>query len=200
MRKTLLTAAGTALLTACSAGTSGVDLADLDESAWELCSEQAFIRRWASEAKDAESQARTETVYLATGLLLPIWSSLPKDRLAVHRIVDGAGQSWLGRIVDDADVPGLLKTFEVEAELMLTPEAILSAVQKGKPITVERPFPMTIKRSLVASEQRIEICGEIGAQLEWLKSLGCFTEVIQYKTRAFVPVKRSRSVLTALIK
>lgn len=174
-------------------------LADMEESAWQPCSKDKFIRLWEAEAEDAACQTRTETVYLATGLLLPIWSSLPKDRLAVHRIVDGAGQSWLGRIVDDADVPGLLKTFGVEAELKLTPEAILSAVQKGKPIRVERPFPMTIKRSLVAGEQRIEICGEIGAQVEWLKSLGCFTEIIQYKTRVFVPAKGSYEIFSRLL-
>ncbi|MEO0699786.1 MAG: strawberry notch C-terminal domain-containing protein, partial [Pseudomonadota bacterium] len=174
-------------------------LADMEESAWQPCSEDNFIRLWESEAKDAASQARTETVYLATGLLLPIWSSLPKDRLAVHRIVDGAGHSWLGRIVDDADLPGLLKTFGVEAGFKLTPEAILSAIKQGKPINVEQPFPMTIKRSLVAGEQRIEICGELGSQLEWLKSLGCFTEIIQYKTRVFVPAKGSCEIFSRLL-
>ncbi|MGB3472307.1 MAG: hypothetical protein WBA51_15955 [Erythrobacter sp.] len=58
---------------------------------------------------------------------------------------------------------------------------------------------MTIKRSLVAGEQRIEICGEIGAQLEWLKSLGCFTEIIQYKTRVFVPTNRLCEVFALML-
>lgn len=174
-------------------------LADLEESAWEPCGGGEFSKLWEAEVKDAGSRGRTETVYLATGLLLPIWSSLPKDRLAVHRIVDEAGQSWLGRIVEDADVTGLLKTFGVEAEFKLTPNAIVSAVQQGKPIKIERPFAMTIKRSLVASEQRIEICGEIGAQLEWLKSLGCFTEIIQYRTRVFVPTNRLCDVFALML-
>ncbi|MEE4213341.1 MAG: strawberry notch family protein, partial [Parvularcula sp.] len=174
-------------------------LADLDESAWELCGDGEFKRLWEAETKDVANQSRAEIVYLATGLLLPIWSSLPKDRLAVHRIVDGVGKSWLGRIVDDTDVPGLLKTFGVEAEFKLTPDAILSSVKQGKAINVERPFPMTIKRSLVAGEQRIEVCGEICAQLEWLKSLGCFTEIIQYKTRVFVPKARSCEIFGRLL-
>ena len=71
-------------------------LADLKESAWEPCGEGEFSKLWEAEAKDAGSRGRTETVYLATGLLGPIWSSLPKDRLAVHRIVDEAGQAGWG--------------------------------------------------------------------------------------------------------
>jgi len=174
-------------------------LADLEESAWELVQEDEFRTLWEAEAKEAASRVRTETVYLASGLLLPIWSSLPKDRLAVHRIVDGNGQSWLGRIVDDSDLPSLLKKFGVKTDLRLTLAAVLQALRAKKTITLERPFPLTIKRSLVAGEQRIEICGELGAQLEWLKNLGCFTEIIQYKTRVFVPAQQAEGVLRELL-
>jgi hypothetical protein len=37
--------------------------------------------------------------------------------------------------------------------------------------------------------QRLEVVGNLGNQeVEWLKSLGCFTEVINWKMRVFVPV------------
>ncbi|MEM7687434.1 MAG: strawberry notch family protein [Pseudomonadota bacterium] len=174
-------------------------LTDLEESAWESVNESQFRSLWEAEAQNAASKTTTDTVYLATGLLLPIWSKLPKDRLAVHRIVDQAGHSWLGRIVDEADVPDLLNTFGVEAEFELTPDAIIASLSRSKPVSLERPFRMTIKRSLVAGEQRIEICGEIGAQLEWLKSIGCFTEIIQYKTRIFVPTSKAENIVCRLL-
>lgn len=41
--------------------------------------------------------------------------------------------------------------------------------------------------------------GPLGVQLEWLKSLGCFTEIIQYKTRVFVPTNRSCEILAQLL-
>ncbi len=35
---------------------------------------------------------------------------------------------------------------------------------------------------------RLELIGASGAALPGLKVLGCFTEVIQWKTRVFIPV------------
>ena len=66
--------------------------------------------------------------------------------------------------------------------------------------TSRRPFPMTIKRALVNGKPRIEISGAPAEQLAWLKSLGCFTEIIQYRTRVFVPVDRAADVLSAVLK
>jgi hypothetical protein len=34
---------------------------------------------------------------------------------------------------------------------------------------------------------------------EWLKARGCFTEVIAYTTRIFVPVDRAEEVLAAIL-
>lgn len=36
------------------------------------------------------------------------------------------------------------------------------------------------------------------ARLEFLKSLGCFTEIIQYKTRLFVPARNAEDILSAM--
>ena len=46
---------------------------------------------------------------------------------------------------------------------------------------------------------RIEIVGAPASQLAWLKSLGCFTEVIAYKTRVFVPVPEATVILQRVL-
>jgi hypothetical protein len=162
-------------------------LADITESAWELCDEATFSRLWQEEAEEAARKTKRETTYLATGLLLPIWSALPRDTMAVNRVVDAAGNSWLGRLIHESDVASVLGHFGAEQHHRPTLEGIMSALEGHRPTTLVRPFAATLKRSLVAGEQRIEIAGEIGAHLPWLKSLGCWTEIISYKTRLFVP-------------
>lgn len=174
--------------------------ADLAESAWEATDVNTFSRLWAAEAAEAAAKTETDTIHLATGLLLPIWNSLPRDYIAVRRVVDADGNSWLGRLVDESDVPGILKTFGIASEFQASPEAIMAALaQKGSAV-VDRPWPMTIRKSLVNGEQRIELVGELYSQLAWLKSLGCFTEIIQFKTRTFVPTGRADAILASILK
>ncbi|WP_420830020.1 strawberry notch-like NTP hydrolase domain-containing protein [Croceicoccus hydrothermalis] len=174
-------------------------LADLSETAWESCDEAAFRKLWQAEVTEAAARTTTETIHLATGLLLPIWSSLPRDYMAVNRIVDKDGSSWLGRLVHDSDVSALLSSFGVDSEYIPSVAAIIAALAQNRSTTLRRPFPITIKRSLVAGEHRIELAGELGTQLAWLKSLGCFTEIIQYKTRIFAPATRAEAILAALL-
>lgn len=101
-------------------------LRDLEESAWVECAEPRFAQLWEAEAEDSASRLHTETVHLATGLLLPIWSNLPRDYLEVNRIVDLEGRSWLGRIVYDTDVADVLKAFGVNSSVKLTDEAVVN--------------------------------------------------------------------------
>jgi hypothetical protein len=61
---------------------------DLVESSWEVVTRETFSTTWAGEAQAAGQAVDGETIRLATGLLLPIWSALPSDHLAVNRIVD----------------------------------------------------------------------------------------------------------------
>jgi hypothetical protein len=63
-----------------------------------------------------------------------------------------------------------------------------------------RPFPMTIRRAIVNGNPRVEIVDAPAAQLSWLKSLGCFTEIIAYKTRVFVPATDAETILARVLK
>lgn len=172
---------------------------DLFETAWEPCDTPAFTAAWSAEAEEAAQTVDTEIIRIATGLLLPIWSALPSDHLAVNRIVDAEGKSWLGRMVFPEHVAKLLKDLGVEITTPLSPSETLRAVQGGGSIALVRPVPCELKRSRVNGSWRIEIAGAPASQLAWFKSLGCFTEVIQYRTRLFVPTDKAEAIITALI-
>ena len=45
----------------------------------------------------------------------------------------------------------------------------------------------TLSRRRVAGRDRLEITGADRAALDWLRSLGCFTEIHQFALRVFVP-------------
>ncbi|WP_379923701.1 strawberry notch-like NTP hydrolase domain-containing protein [Erythrobacter sp. R86502] len=172
---------------------------DLFETAWEPCDQSVFVAAWSAEAEEAAKTVDTEIIRIATGLLLPIWSALPSDHLAVNRIVDAEGTSWLGRMVFPEHVAKLLKDLGVETATPLSPSETLRAVQGGGSIALVRPVPCELKRSRVNGSWRIEIAGAPASQLAWFKSLGCFTEVIQYRTRLFVPTEKAEAIITALI-
>ena len=172
---------------------------DLFETAWETCDQSVFAAAWSAEAEEAAQAVDTEIIRIATGLLLPIWSALPSDHLAVNRIVDAEGKSWLGRMVFPEHVGKLVKDLGVETPAPLSPSETLRAVQAGGSIALVRPVPCELKRSRVNGSWRIEITGAPASQLAWFKSLGCFTEVIQYRTRLFVPTEKAEAIITALI-
>jgi len=171
----------------------------LDESFWEEATREAFSTIWSQEADAARQTVDSETIRLATGLLLPIWSALPSDHLAVNRIVDGEGRSWLGRLVFDDHVPQLFTRLGIDRSEALPADAVAKAVSAGRSVDVSHPFPLTIKRSVVNGSARIELVGYPHDRLAWLKSIGCFTEIIQYRTRVFVPMPTAEAVLSLLL-
>ena len=174
--------------------------ADLFESSWEEIDRASFIALWTQEAETLRQKVDTETLRLATGLLLPIWSALPSDHLAVNRIVDGEGRSWLGRLVFDDHVLRLFSALGIDRKETLPASAIAKAVAAGRSIDVTHPFPLTINRSIVNGSQRIELVGFPADRLAWLKAAGCFTEVIQYRTRVFVPVALAEAILETVLE
>ena len=174
--------------------------ADLLESAWDVIDQETFAAKWAEEVTEAATQVDIETIRLATGLLLPIWSALPSDHLAVNRIVDQDGNSWLGRLVFEQHIVQLYTRLGIAKTEELPVDAIARAVLSGRSVELVRPFAMTIKRSIVNGNSRVEIVGAPADQLPWLKSLGCFTEIIQYRTRLFMPAPQAEVVLARMLK
>lgn len=171
----------------------------LAESHWEEIGVTEFTSAWRVEEEEAAASPVTERVHLATGLLLPVWKRLPSDHVRVTRLVAEDGQSIIGREVLDIDLAAIAETFGLSGIAGPSAEQIGDLVfDSGKPLSLTSHDPLTVKRSLVGGEQRLELTGFSPDRLDWYKGKGCFTEIIRYRTRLFVPVSRASSVLPAL--
>lgn len=171
----------------------------LDESSWETLSHEEFRRLWQAEADEAAESFKRERLHLATGLLLPVWDKLPSDHVRVSRISASDGRSLLGREVPVHGVAELCKALGLNAGPAIKPDQLVQAVlATGRAMELRGREALTLKRSLVNGAQRLELVGWSAARLDWYKAQGCFTEIIRYQTRLFVPIDRAECILALL--
>ena len=151
---------------------------------------------WLDEEEQAASETAHERVHLATGLLLPVWNKIPGEFVRVTRIAASDGRSIIGREISELDMADLSRAFGLDMNWTINPSRIAEMLmQSGKPFSVQSHDDLTAKRSLVNGSQRLELTGFSAERLDWYKSKGCFTEIIQYRTRVFVPVASADAVL-----
>ena len=171
----------------------------LDETSWQPASAKAFAQAWRAEVQEAETTLRRETMHLATGLLLPVWDKLPDDHVQVIRIAAEDGRSLLGREIPAPSLAELGAKLGLEMSLDVPPNELAATVLRtGKPLPMRGVEELVLKRSLVNGSQRLELAGYAAARLAWYKAQGCFTEIIRYQTRLFVPADRAAEVLARL--
>ena len=167
------------------------------ETMWEEASEEEFTTLWTAEVEEMQGKTRISTIYLVTGLLLPVWDRLPDDHVQVWRLTTEDGQSFLGRLVPAPIVPKLAEAFGIAATITVSGEETAKHVMTTgeiSPVGVYR-----LKRSLVAGQQRLELLDWPHTRLAELKAAGCFTEIIQHKTRLFVPLGQASVVIDRIV-
>jgi hypothetical protein len=172
---------------------------DLEESAWEEVDQTVFDAAWQAEYEADANSLVSDTLFLATGLLLPVWGALPKEDLTVNRILDQAGNGWLGRRIPEIYVEGVLNKLGVAQRVDIAPEKLAEAILAGRTYTAQHPLNVTIKTSRVNGQKRLEIVGAEAAQLPSFKAMGCFTEIIAYKTRLFIPLEGAAAIVAGLV-
>lgn len=179
--------------------TTNVLASDLEASQWREISHDHFLRQWAAAEAVARAELDTDTLYIATGLLLPIWNKLPSDFMDVQRITTSEGLSILGRIVEERDVSALRVKLGLVASAELAPAAMISAVMTGQSVSLKGHDQLTLKRARGNRENRLELVGANPRRLEWYKAGGCVTEIIQHRTRLFVPLGRAEATISKII-
>ena len=166
---------------------------DLLESAWEEAGYAEFAALWEAEYEELKDMTRVSTIYLVTGLLLPVWGHLPDDHVQVWRLTTEDGQSFLGRLVPAPLVTKLSTAFGAKTTAIVGGVEIAKHVLGSGDVTAIGAYQ--VKRSLVAGEQRLELIDWPANRLPELKAAGCFTEIIQFRTRLFVPVADAGAIL-----
>ena len=170
---------------------------DLDESHWVKFDDAAFGQLWQEEADAAARNPHVERLFLATGRLLPIWNMLGEEA-QVRRLVTQDGRSFLGRIVSPEAVNPLLEKLGLGDAIKLSTDEIVQAALAGNVVPINAARGLSLKRSRVNGEQRLEVLGFDPRALPSLKAKGCFTEIIQFKTRLFVPVTDPAAIIESL--
>jgi hypothetical protein len=174
-------------------------LENLSRSFWRHVDEASFRALWDAEVAEARDRVEIETVHIATGLLLPVWHKLPADDVRVWRIVDEAtGESRLGRIISADMLAATAESFDVADAVRLTPSDLIAAAALHEGAPIEALPGARLARVRVNGQPRLEIRDYPFERLDWLKSLGCFTEIISYRTRLFIPPDQAEAILTAM--
>ncbi|NIJ09306.1 putative RNA methylase [Sphingomonas vulcanisoli] len=166
------------------------------ETMWEEASEADFAALWQAEVDELDGKTRTSTIYLVTGLLLPVWGKLPDDHVQVWRLTTEDGQSFLGRLVPAPLVAKLADAFGIQATIAVSGAELVRHVLATGEVSPIGDYQL--KRSLVAGDQRLELLDWPHTRLAELKAAGCFTEIIQHRTRLFVPVATAVEVIDRL--
>lgn len=179
-------------------GNDRMSLGALWTSHWQPIDRDDFRELWDTEVAIASAALEVETISLATGLLLPVWHKLPADDVRVWRIGDGNGEALLGRIVMPAAVEKLESEFGLTASVRLTPVELIAAARSDEGVPVPGLDGARLVSVFVNNSRRLELRSAQPQDREWLKARGCFTEVIAYVTRIFVPVDRAEQVLNAI--
>ena len=172
-------------------------LKGFEKSAWEDAGEAAWRVAWDAEIAQADPWVSRDLV-LVSGLLLPIWSSLPDKAAAVRRLNAPDGRRWLGRVLDAGQVPqlklalGLTDTASAFGDGTATAPLVL---REGASLALGGG--LWLRRAKVMDRYRIEVVGA-ASQRSAFTALGCFVEIIAYTPRVFVPTDRP-DVLTAVL-
>ncbi|MDF1670162.1 MAG: strawberry notch family protein [Roseovarius sp.] len=171
---------------------------ELLSSHWEDVHDFEFERAWTKEV-NAVPETSVSKLTLISGLLLPIWDRLPTDNMRIYRLQTGDGERAIGRMVTQDQLAYVFAALGLECTVELTPDEIFDAVLKrGQSIALSGG--LTLRRSRVMSEYRLELVGIQPEALQSYKALGCFTEIISWATRLFVPTDSPDVVARILVR
>ena len=157
---------------------------ELANSHWKEINSTDFSRLWMDEVANAPDY-KESSFYLITGLLLPLWKHIDTDSMKVWRLQTDDGQHLLGRVLQPEQIGAVYDRLGIDKP-QLSAEEIYHAVLNAKQsLTVGR---WQLKPSRVMNKTRIEVTGFSGkSDATILKSYGCFSEIINWQARLFIP-------------
>jgi hypothetical protein len=137
----------------------------------------------------------SEELYVLAGLLLPIWRQVTFADHRVFRVEANNHPALLGRVLSPTAAQVLIG--RIKPAETVTPAGVRAAlIAEGRTLALASGLQLRARR--VAGEKRIEVEGEIEPMLAELKAAGCFAEIIQFRTRVFVPWSEGEDGLKGL--
>ena len=147
------------------------------------------LAQWRSfwEQKISSLPKHKETrLWLAAGLLLPVWDRLPEENMRVRRLTADTGETLIGRVLEAGQVSAVRTAFGLDGGFAMTGREAFDAVMgQGAPLALAGGWRLARRR--IMGTDRVEVEGASGSDLQLLKRLGCTTEIVSWRTRVFVP-------------
>jgi predicted RNA methylase len=169
----------------------------LESSTWRQVSADAFVAAWSKEVSQLP-KFTTDYIHLVTGIFLPIWKTLPQQNSRVFRLQTSDGEKVLGRVISAENIRAVAEQLQLKNKL-LSPEELVSLVLNER-YSEQLPQGVTMRCSLIANERRIELVNALSV-VDQLVAVGCFTEIIQWQKRVFVPTgDKAPAILAAVIQ
>jgi hypothetical protein len=163
------------------------------ESYWVEADRERFTAAWLAELATVP-EFKSSTIYLVTGLLLPIWKHLPHESTRVYRLQTDTGERIIGRKVS----PGWVAAATEAGTSNLTPDAAFTALLDGK-VIVDLTETLQLRRVRVMGADRLELTGFTETMRDRLRAYGLFSEIISWKLRFFVPVDATGPAILAKV-
>ena len=152
---------------------------------WREANEEAWRSAWQEELRNTTPYTE-DRVWLATGLLLPIWNRLPQSDVRVWRVRTDDGQDRIGRLLQLADVYKVAEEFGSHLDLQVEAHKLFNEIRNGKTRIKLRNGLAAVGRR-VMGKPRVEIRGTSRDTVPLLKRLGCTVDVIASQHRVTVP-------------
>jgi len=173
-------------------GRRTLPLAKLVEHDWGETDREQFKAAWSAELASIPEFATT-TIYLVTGLLLPIWKRLPQESTRVYRLQTDAGERIIGR-----KVPlGWFTAVSTEAPALAPEHAFTALLHEGCVLDLQEG--LQLRRARVMGVNRIELSGFSDSLRDCLRAYGLLGEIISWKLRMFVPTDASGPTILAKV-
>ncbi len=174
------------------------EMGEFVKSNWEEIDDKMFETLWQAEVNGVP-EFSTSKITLICGLLLPIWDKLPADNMRIYRLEaedgsksktianDGSTERAIGRLVTQDQLINVYTKLGLDCEFKMDPNDVVKAVMDQRS-SLSLISGSVLRRSLVMGQPRLELVYENPSVLTEFKAMGCFTEMIQWKTRLFVPL------------
>ena len=173
-----------------------MDASLLDDTYYRETPETSWRTAWDNHIATLPTHTE-KTLWLVTGLLLPIWTLLPEENMRIRRLTTHAGDHLLGRMLTEPETYAFRRALGLGLPTLAPAEVQSTIMQDGTSFALINGWRLT--RRLIMQRHRLEVEGPTGTDVEALKRLGCHTEIISFRTRIFVD-PHDPSVLSAILE
>ncbi len=159
-----------------------------DLEGWSVIDDREWQRLWTEQCA-ALPEFRESRFWLVTGVLLPVWKKLPETDVSVYRLTTDDGTNLIGRVLS----PGQVDAVRMKLGLGRTGGTVHATPGERMRELLARRCLYLLDGDLVLAGRRH--MGTMRVEVEHrnpeivgdLKALGCRSEIVQYRTRVYVP-------------